>query len=210
MKQKDFFSELLGNPVRARILRLFCATPTGCFTTDDVVRRTQSKKQNVTREIKTLLALGLIKKGICMRSVLNAKKKGETKSKKMQGWVASVTSEHFKTLSAFVRDTQPPTEDSVLGKLKGVGTLKLVVTSGFFIDADENPSRVDLLIVGDTLKEKKISNILRSIEAEHGREISYALLSVPEFKYRVDIYDRLVRDVLDFPHQVLLDKLRLV
>lgn len=209
MKQKDFFSELLGNPVRARVLRLFCATPTGCFTTDDIAKRTQSKKVAVAREIKVLLGLGLIKKGTCSRGEPHPKKKGETQSKRVSGWVVAVGSEHFKTLSAFVRDTQPPTEDSVLGKLKGVGTLKLVVISGFFVHADENPSRVDLLIVGDVLKEKKIASILRTIEAEHGREISYALLSVSEFKYRVDIYDRLVRDVLDFPHQVLLDKLRL-
>jgi hypothetical protein len=40
-----------------------------------------------------------------------------------------------------------------------------------------------------------------------GKELRYAFFSTDEFKYRMSMYDKLVRDILDYPHKVLLDKL---
>ena len=47
------------------------------------------------------------------------------------------------------------------------------------------------------------------MEAEMGRELQYATLSTEEFFYRRSIGDRLVRDVVDFPHEVLVDRIGL-
>jgi hypothetical protein len=65
-----------------------------------------------------------------------------------------------------------------------------------------------MLIIGEKLNERKVATALRALEAEQGREVAYAVFTPDEFKYRLDVFDRLVRDVLDYPHRVVLDKLR--
>jgi hypothetical protein len=45
------------------------------------------------------------------------------------------------------------------------------------------------------------------MEAERGKELVYAYLETQDFQYRLGMYDKLIRDILDYPHQVLLDKI---
>ena len=48
------------------------------------------------------------------------------------------------------------------------------------------------------------------MEAEIGKELRYAAFEAPEFEYRVKMYDKLIRDIFDFPHKTILNKLGLV
>ncbi len=208
MAKTDFLAELLDNQVRAKIIRLFCATPAACFTAEEITQRSQIPSAKTTeKELKVLQKLGLVRPTRCAREV---KQKSGSSGRKVQvpGWTGNPTNDYFKVLGVFVRDTEPAAEESILGKLKGAGNIKLVVASGFFAAVENNPSRIDLLIVGEKLNERKIASALRSIEAQHGREIAYAAFSTQDFRYRLDIYDRLIRDVLDYPHHVLLDLLK--
>lgn len=80
--------------------------------------------------------------------------------------------------------------------------MKLIIISGIFIK--NHDSRVDLLIVGDKMKRKKIEEGIKKIEAEIGIELVYAVFETKEFIYRLNMYDKLVRDILDYPHEVVL------
>ncbi|MEK7134977.1 MAG: hypothetical protein AAB735_01015, partial [Patescibacteria group bacterium] len=62
---------------------------------------------------------------------------------------------------------------------------------------------------GDNIKPAKFNNFIKKLEAEIGKEISYALMTTKEFHYRYDMYDRFVRDLLDFKHEKLLNKLKI-
>ncbi len=79
--------------------------------------------------------------------------------------------------------------------------------SGLFTGAVE--TKVDLLVVGDKLEDRPLDNGVRALEAELGRELRFASFSTEDFKYRRGVYDRLLRDIFDFPHRVLLDKIGL-
>ena len=61
--------------------------------------------------------------------------------------------------------------------------------------------------MGDRLEERQLANAIHSIEAELGRELRYASFTTEEFKYRVGVYDRLIRDVMDYPHRTILDRI---
>ena len=74
----------------------------------------------------------------------------------------------------------------------------------FIQDAD---SRIDLLIVGDNLKERALAGAVKDVEAELGKEIRLAVFSRKDFEYRHSMYDKLVRDILDYPHRTLLDRI---
>ena len=47
----------------------------------------------------------------------------------------------------------------------------------------------------------------RGIETEIGKELRYAVFSTNDFKYRLTVYDRLVRDILDYPHHIVVDRI---
>jgi hypothetical protein len=67
--------------------------------------------------------------------------------------------------------------------------------------------RVDLLIVGDDINFSKLENVIKTIEAEVGREIVYSAFETEDFDYRYGMHDRLIMDIVDFPHTTLVDKL---
>ena len=80
-----------------------------------------------------------------------------------------------------------------------------MTVSGVFIQKPD--SRVDLLIVGDRIKSTSLDRIIRNLEAQIGKELRYASFSTKEFRYRLNVYDRLIRDILDFPHEPVLDRI---
>ena len=88
-----------------------------------------------------------------------------------------------------------------------MGQIRLVILSGLFVD--EYDGRVDWLIVVDKLNDARLKTVIRALEAEIGKELKYVALTSEEFKYRLGIYDKLVRDVIDYPHTVALDRLHI-
>ena len=73
----------------------------------------------------------------------------------------------------------------------------------------DDPSRpADMLVVADNLSESKVDSIVRRLEPSLGREIRYACFTTTEFRYRLAIQDRIIRDIIDYPHVILLDKYR--
>ena len=93
-------------------------------------------------------------------------------------------------------------KSKLLDNFKKAGRVKLIIVSGVFIRNDD--SRVDILIVGDKMKKGRIEEEIHRLEAELGTELAYALFDTKEFMYRLDMYDKLVRDILDYPHEVVL------
>lgn len=208
MKEKDFFAALIGDSVRAKTIRLFCVTFGGCFTISDIRTRVQITEKKAQAEVKHLLGLGLIKKVMCTREVTEGKGKDKVSKKvKCEGWTIDTEHEYLSALEDFLRNTQPPTEDSLLGNLKGSGTLKLVVTTGFLVGHEKSPSKIDLLIVGEKMNERKVAQALRTVETLQGKEIVYAVFSPDDFRYRYDMRDKLIRDVIDYPHRILVDEM---
>jgi hypothetical protein len=96
-------------------------------------------------------------------------------------------------------------QNSISKRLQSVGKCKLIVIAGSFIQ-DWN-SRLDLLLVADAVNTVRLERVVKDIEAELGKELRYAVFSTTDFTYRMNIYDRLIRDVLDYPHQTVMNKL---
>jgi hypothetical protein len=78
-----------------------------------------------------------------------------------------------------------------------------MVVSGVFIG--NSKSRADILVVGDRLKKNILQQVIKSLEAEIGKELDYVVFDTEEFKYRLDMYDKLICDIIDLPHEKLID-----
>ena len=113
----------------------------------------------------------------------------------------------LKELRNLVINNEPLKHTDISKRLSRAGKIKLVIISGVFIQNED--SRVDLLVVGDQLKDRVLKNIIKTMEADIGKELRYSSLSTSNFKYRFSVCDRLVRDVLDYAHEVVVDRIGL-
>lgn len=113
----------------------------------------------------------------------------------------------FPELRLLVLKAAPANRQNLLKRVNALGGVKLAVLAGIFLNLEN--SRVDLLIVGDKLKKPKISRFLAWLESEIGKEINYVTMNTDEFRYRMDMYDKFLRDILEYPHEKLINKLHL-
>ena len=132
---------------------------------------------------------------------------GKVVKKRVDGWYVNPEFPLLSALQTLLIKTAPLSHEEIISMLSRAGKLKLVITSGVFIQ--DFDSRVDLLVVGDGLSKAKLETAVRGMEAEIGRELRYSYFETPDFKYRLEMYDKLVRDILDFGHEVVLDKIGL-
>jgi hypothetical protein len=185
-------AKIFGSPARLKILRLFLFNQNTSFILATIATRTKLSADAVRDELSDLLDSGLIRK------------KGARATASYQ---VNSRFEHLEALDTFIRETTNVRPQDIVSAVKRSGNVRLVVLSGLFTGQVE--SQIDLLIAGDNLEDRTLASVVRSLEAELGREIRYASFGTADFRYRRGVYDRLLRDVFDYPHRVLLDKLGL-
>lgn len=209
----DILGKLFGSNAIVKILRLFLFNPEEAFEARDVVRRTKVDPDVVRAELSMLARIGFIKRKAFTRTATPPARRRTPRPKRLarrrvMGWARD---EHFlftRELSALLIGSTPLWSRDLIKRLRHAGNIKVIVISGVFVgDLD---GRLDILIVGDNIKRRELSQSIRNIEAELGREIRYAVFSTPDFRYRLGIYDKLVRDVLDYRHETVIDRLGVI
>lgn len=202
----DFLGDFMGSNARAKVLRVFAFDP-GVFTAVHAAKRSGVSERVAAQEIKTLEELGIIKKAKFVITVGGFSKTVTGRQKEL-AWTMNQTFKHASAISKFAHEVSPVHYKNVVTGLRRAGRLSAVVLSGAFVGDASRPA--DLIIVGDGISESKLESAVKALEPQFGREIRYAVFSTTEFRYRMTIQDRLLRDTLDFPHLVLLDKTRLL
>ena len=129
------------------------------------------------------------------------------KKVKTVGWYLNEKFPYLLAIKNLLTVASLDIDTELIKKIGVAGKIKLLLVAGVFIQDWE--SRVDILAVGESMSSAKFDNIIKGIEAELGRDISYTMLDSAEFDYRLHIHDKLIRDILDCPHRVLIDKIGL-
>ncbi len=189
-------------------MRLFLFNPDSAFLLSDIIRRTKTDSKEVRKEITCLINSKILKKRSVIRDI-HSKKKGEESKiiRKVNelGYSLDPKFPYLQALKNLLITVSLHADDSLIRKFASVGKMKLFIASGVFIQ--EWDTRVDLLIVGDDISMPRLELVMKSIESEVGKEISYSVFDTEDFEYRLGIHDRLIRDILDSPHTVLIDKI---
>ena len=202
----DTLGKLFGSQARVKILRLFLLNPLEAFDVAMVAEKSKVPTAEARRELTLLKNAGVISTKAFTKEIVTKKKKAsKVTKKKAQGFQLKATFPFLSALKNLIVSETPLNRGEIAQRFKGVGKIKFLAISGIFIDEPE--ARVDILIVGDDLKKRSIENVLRGIEAEIGKELSYGAIETSEFLYRVSVYDKFVRDVLDMRHERVIDKL---
>lgn len=188
----DHLSRLFGSAARVKLLRLFLFNDDLTFLATEAAFRARLTKDVARKELTALTKAGILRK-----------KTG----KSPVGYSADKRFPHYDALRVFLRTTTDVSDSAIVTSFKKAGTVKLVVLSGLFTGALE--SKLDVLIVGDRMEERPLATAIHALEAELGRELRYACFTTEQFKYRIGVYDRLLRDVFDYPNRVIVDKIGL-
>ena len=181
-------SHIFGGEGKVKIMRLFIFNPNSTFTAAEVASRAKTRAPAARRELANLVKGGLLKK-------------------RGKNYLLNKGYAYLAAIGNFLIDASPFSEKEIVRKISSAGNMKLVLIAGVFL---HNPdSRVDILIVGDHIKHGKLLSVISSIESELGKELRYAVFETSDFQYRMGIYDKLIRDILDSQHEKILNKLGL-
>lgn len=113
-------------------------------------------------------------------------------------------------LRDLILKSSPAEKNSMIGKINKLGRIKLAIMAGIFMNKENpDPTIADLLIVGDDIDNRKVRVFLKSLEAEVGKEIKFTVMEKDEFQYRLSMFDRFIRVLLESPHDKLINKLGL-
>lgn len=198
MASRDPLEILFGSQARVKLLRFFLFNPQEIFSFDDISRRAKLVRRTARTEMNALERADVIKKKSKYEEGANGKKK------KIQGYALNDKFPQLASLQTFLFETAPIDGKTLLKHVRKAGKLDFVAATGIFMR--EFDRRVDVLIGAKKLSPTKVENAIRSLEAELGIEIRFAFLETEDLLYRVGMCDKLTRDVFDYPHQILVDR----
>lgn len=210
----DFLGAFIGNASRARIIRTFIFNQPEVYTASQLSKRSGVKGKAVMQGLKYLERLGVIKRARHANAALARKTRTGTRRKKAksvkseQSWFLNPAFKHLRALSSFIHEVSPILHKNILEALKDGGRLSVVILSGCFMGDITRP--VDLIVAADNLNESRLERSIKKFEHLFGREMRYSAFGTAEFRYRLTVQDHLIRDTLDYPHLVLLDRMHLL
>lgn len=190
---EQILEKLFESPAKTRLLKLFLRNTKTLFSASEVRKRTQLDARAVSKQLDIFRSIGLVK---------------ATTRKKEKVFGVNPSFAFFDELSNLVLKSSPASKEKMTNRIRGLGKVKMAVLSGIFMEENMGNRRVDMLLVGDAISDRKLTNFIKSLEAEAGTEISFALLSSEEFVYRYKMFDKFVHDILEKPHEKIIDKLK--
>ncbi len=205
---EDFLGKFVGGQNRAQLLRIFVFNQRESFTLAQASKRSGLSEKATKEEIKSLEQLDIIKEGKFTITLGNGTGRSVQGKQKEHTWIFNTQCKYAAAISKFVYEVSPMRYDNVVAALRRSGRPTAVILSGNFVGDPTRPA--DLIVALDVFNERRLEQAVKGLEPVYGLEIRYAAFSTPEFRYRLTVEDRLMRDTLDFPHLVLLDKTRLL
>ena len=174
---------------RLKVLKFFLLQPGFRATGDTVAMTTGLQKDEVSRQLRALTA----------EKILVSRKQGKKIS-----WGVNGQHSFVPALRAFLEDATV-LEDSVIAKaFRGIPGIVLVVAAGLL--SKEERGSVDLLIVMKNPDDAKVRKAVRYVESLAAVPLRYAVLKASEYLERLEARDRLLRDVFEFSHRVIIGR----
>lgn len=205
----ESLGKIFGSNHRVKVMRLFLFNETEVFDLEDISSRTRIKKPDLRKEINMLSKIGFIKKKSFLKKVKKTSRKKnakpEYKSVRKEGYGINPRFDLLKPLQVLLVDSELIKSKELIKRIRKAGTIRLLILSGLFV-RDEN-RKLDILIVGEKIKREVLEKEIAIMESEVGRELSYAFFDQKEFEYRLSMYDKLVRDIMENAHRRLIDTL---
>lgn len=181
---------LFGSRTKARFLRFFLQNPEAEFSFSEIAKKNLINKEAARKEITVLKNV---------KFVVEKTKKGK------KYYFLNQDFPFYPELRSLIVKSNIYPQCQSLGRVKSVGDVKLALASGTFLNYPR--SKADFLIVANHVSRAKLVNLIKNLEAEIGKEISYVLMNNDEFNYRLNMMDRFLLDFLEGPHDEIINKI---
>ncbi len=194
-------AKLFGSVARVKILKLFLLNPDTSYYIRQISRHLNLQLNAVRRELENLETLGLL----ASHQGTEADDEGEEgKPNKSDRKYYSANKQFilFNEIRDLIIKAQVLCEKEFRTKLQKLGTIKLLLLSGLFIN--DKQAAVDMLIVGSFNKDK-VAKLVKELEEELVNEVNYAVLTEEEFYYRRQVTDVFLYSVLESKKIVVID-----
>jgi predicted transcriptional regulator len=194
LTMKNSLEALFGSRERWRLIKMFLLNSEEKFTNKEVAFRNKVDGRKIAGILVQLVKAGF----------LNVQSKDAKEAGRLYFLNKKFSFVHELKTVVIKSNLYPQCES--LGKIRSLGEVQLSLISGVFVD--NSKSKTDLLIVGDLISKAKMKHLLEDLEAEMGREINYSLMSTSEFKYRVNMFDKFITELLEAPHEIILNNMQ--
>jgi len=195
----DPLAILFGSQARVKLLRFFLFNPSQEFTFDDISRRAKLVRRTARTEMNALERAEVIKKKMVYMKLPEYDVK-----RRVQVYALNGKFPQLPSLQTFLFETAPINGKTLVKHIRKAGPVDFLACAGIFMR--EFDRRLDVIVAMKKLNEGKVEVAMRSLEAELGIEVRYATFTSEDLLYRVGMYDKLTRDVFDYPYQILIDK----
>lgn len=200
---EQLLERLFESVAKVRILRIFIGSPDARFQLGELSSKSQVKKSTIRTELKKFLAIGLIQDSK-IRVEVPRKSGKKPHAKEEEVYSVNQAFPLFPELRDLVSKSSVVSRAKLSRRTKTLGKVKLAVISGVFLGLEN--SRTDLLIVGDGIQKARLNRFLNDLESEIGKPIQHTIMETEEFQYRMDMYDRFLRDILEYSHEKIINK----
>ncbi len=185
--------QLFGSKTRVKLLQLFYSNPNRSFYVREITRKIDEQINSVRRELSNLLNIGIIE--------------SDNNNNKLYYEVNQDYDFYDPLATIFGGDkaqvaVNPIKDVEQKDDLKAIGRVDLALYTGQF--TRDNSSGVDALFVGD-INNHALEKFVAELEAKEGKEIRYTVMSLEDFKYRQQVKDRFINNVIDSKKQILVD-----
>lgn len=197
----DILEKLFKGRERVQIMRFFIFNPDITFGVNDVSLKIGVPKRLIDAEFFNLEKAGFLRR----KPYLKGHRDLSGDLARGRGWILNSHFRYLKALENLIISQGLISEQDLLKKIANWGKIKFVLVSGIFTQDSE--SRVDLMVVGDDIKQNAVIRVISNFEKEFGKEIRYSVFETSEFKYRLNMNDKLVHDIIDYPHKTLINRL---
>lgn len=202
----ESLGKIFGSKDRVKIMRFFLNHNGSFFDIDYLSEKTLVKKIDARKELNTLTKIAFLTKGEFNKKISKTLKNGKinTSKKRLSGWKLNQRFDLKEPLHTLLLESGLISDKDLLDRFKKLGKFNIFILSGFFLDDEDR--KLDILLVGEKLKKDLIDKEIALLESEFGRSISYSVFGNEEFEYRITMYDKLIRDVMENNHKKLIFK----
>jgi len=204
--------QLFGSKTRVKLLQLFLNNPSQPYYLRELARKLKTQLNSIRREVGNLEKLGIIKSVQLVDSATEDNKSKKRKRKKQGSsgnkkyLLANIDFILYPELKALLLKAQLLLERNFVSKIEKMANVRLFILAGVFVGIEGLAT--DMLLVG-TVNRKRLSQIVKNFEKELGRGINYTVMSLQEFKYRQDITDRFLYEILEGKKIVIIDRINI-
>ena len=193
--------QLFGSKTRVKLLQLFYSNPNRSFYVREITRKIDEQINSVRRELANLLSIGLITSDTSNNKVYYEVDQKYDFYEPLQQIFGGGIKAKKSGKPVVAKNAALPVDET--GDLKALGNIEIACLLGQF--TRDETSGIDLLIVGN-VNQHALQKYVTELEKQEGKELRYTAFSLEDFRYRLQIKDRFMSNVLRSKKQILLDK----